>query len=254
MKIVNQEDLDMMLLDVLGQGKEGVLLHDEKNVYKFFREITDLSLTEKERKLIILDGILPENFTGPKSLIYKNNEFSGYTMDYIKDSINLLEFSIRPNTDKSKVKDILLKVSDSLKRLHNLDENIIVGDLNPRNILVDKTYTPHIIDVDSFKINGYICNCYPLFLRVYLGNRDIPLKLSKETDKLCLSLIGMVLQFLKNLDSIGVEEYEEKANHNTLLKELYPYFRYLKEYDKTSFPDVMYLDELFEKTLIKKYN
>ena len=49
-----------------------------------------------------------------------------------------------------------------------------------------------------------------------------------------------------------VEEYEEKANHNTLLKELYPYFRYLKEYDKTSFPDVMYLDELFEKTLIKK--
>ena len=54
MKIVNQEELDMMLLDVLGQGKERVLLHDEKNVYKFFREITDLSLAEKERKLIIL--------------------------------------------------------------------------------------------------------------------------------------------------------------------------------------------------------
>ena len=160
-------------------------------------------------------------------------------MDYIKDSINLLEFSIRTNTDKSKVKDILLKVSDSLKKLHNLDENIIVGDLNPRNILVDKTYTPHIIDVDSFKINGYLCNCYPLFLRVYLGNRDIPLKITKETDKLCL-------------DSIGVEEYEEKTNNNTLLKELYPYFRYLKEYDKTSFSDVMYLDELFEKNSYKK--
>ena len=127
-----------------------------------------------------------------------------------------------------------------------------MGDLNPRNILVDKTYTPYIIDVDSFKINGYLCNCCPLFLRVYLGNRDISLKISKETDKLSLSLIGMVLPFLKNLDSIGVEEYEEKANHNTLLKELYPYFRYLKEYDKTSFPDVMYLDELVEKTLIKK--
>ena len=38
MKIVNQEDLDMMLLDVLGQGKEGVLLHDEKNVYKFLEK------------------------------------------------------------------------------------------------------------------------------------------------------------------------------------------------------------------------
>ena len=62
----------------------------------------------------------------------------------------------------------------------------------------------------------------------------------------------MVLPFLKNLDSIGVEEYEEKTNNNTLLKELYPYFRYLKEYDKTSFPDVMYLDELFEKNSYKK--
>ena len=41
-------------------------------------------------------------------------------------------------------------------------------------------------------------------------------------------------------------------NNNTLLKELYPYFRYLKEYDKTSFPDVMYLDELFEKNSYKK--
>lgn len=252
MEIINQEDLDMMLLDVLGQGQEGVLLHDEKNVYKFFREITDLSLAEKESKLIILDGILPENFTGPKSLIYKNNEFSGYTMDYIKNSINLLEYSIRTNTDKGKVKDILLKVSDSLKKLHNLDENIIVGDLNPRNILVDKTYTPHIIDVDSFKINGYLCNCYPLFLRVYLGNRDIHFNISKETDKLCLALIGMVLPFFKNLDSIGIEEYEEKADSNTFLKELYPYFRYLKEYDKTTFPDVMYLDEMVNKTLIKK--
>lgn len=252
MKIINQEDLDMMLLDVLGQGQEGVLLHDEKNVYKFFREITDLSLAEKESKLIILDGILPENFTGPKSLIYKNNEFSGYTMDYIKDSINLLEYSIRTNTDKSKVKDILLKVSDSLKKLHNLDENIIVGDLNPRNILVDKKYTPHIIDVDSFKINGYLCNCYPLFLRVYLENRDIYFNISKETDKLCLVLIGMVLPFFKNLDSIGIDEYEEKADSNTFLKELYPYFRYLKEYDKTTFPDVMYLDEMVNKTLIKK--
>mgnify|MGYP006405707811 CR=1 FL=1 len=45
---------------------------------------------------------------------------------------------------------------------------------------------------------------------------------------------------------------KEKTNNNTLLKELYPYFRYLKEYDKTSFPDVMYLDELFEKNSYKK--
>ena len=44
----------------------------------------------------------------------------------------------------------------------------------------------------------------------------------------------------------------KKKNNNTLLKELYPYFRYLKEYDKTSFPDVMYLDELFEKNSYKK--
>ena len=62
----------------------------------------------------------------------------------------------------------------------------------------------------------------------------------------------MVLPFFKNLDSIGIEEYEEKANSNTFLKELYPYFRYLKEYDKTTFPDVMYLDEMVNKTLIKK--
>ena len=51
---------------------------------------------------------------------------------------------------------------------------------------------------------------------------------------------------------ITASPYEEKTNNNTLLKELYPYFRYLKEYDKTSFPDVMYLDELFEKNSYKK--
>ena len=74
------------------------------------------------------------------------------------------------------------------------------------------------------------------------GGQYIPETLMSEIHK-----IEEAYEFYKNDQAFNDEL-------NTLLKELYPYFRYLKEYDKTSFPDVMYLDELFEKTLIKKYN
>ena len=60
---------------------------------------------------------------------------------------------------------------------------------------------------------------------------------------------GLVTE-VKNLYNQGIRS---KAIETGIgYKELYPYFRYLKEYDKTSFPDVMYLDELFEKNSYKK--
>ncbi len=110
----------------------------EKNIHNLLlmRERSDL---DKLKELAL-----------PTALISVENKIVGYMMPYIK-GITLEDFLHNPNIpDSSKV-----SVFEQLAHLIcNLPNDVFIGDLHARNILIDFEYKIHLIDIDGFSLSG----------------------------------------------------------------------------------------------------
>ena len=184
----------MKELDINKEYNNGGSLYLEDGyLYKVYDEISYFR-DEKERNIkFLMNNSIPNT---PKiyKMLYKNNEFNGYVMEYIEGSMTFREGMKQEISFSDKIKAIL-DVYETLKVLHSY--GICIGDIHLSNFLY-KDGHGYVIDLDEIR--------YPednfKFRERYLVKESIKSVPSKQasfiTDniKVCICC----LSFLYNID------------------------------------------------------
>lgn len=184
----------MKELDINKEYNNGGSLYLEDGyLYKVYDEISYFR-DEKERNIkFLMNNSIPNT---PKiyKMLYNNNEFNGYVMEYIDGSMTFRDGMKQEISFSDKIKAIL-DVYETLKVLHSY--NICIGDIHLSNFLY-KDGHGYVIDLDEIR--------YPednfKFRERYLVKESIKSVPSKQasfiTDniKVCICC----LSFLYNID------------------------------------------------------
>ena len=184
----------MKELDINKEYNNGGSLYLEDGyLYKVYDEISYFR-EEKERNIkFLMNNSIPNT---PKiyKMLYKNNEFNGYVMEYIEGTMTFRDGMKQEISFSDKIKAIL-DVYTTLKVLHSY--GICIGDIHLSNFLY-KDKHGYVIDLDEIR--------YPednfKFRERYLVKESIKSVPSKQasfiTDniKVCICC----LSFLYNID------------------------------------------------------
>lgn len=114
-------------------------------------------------KLMISKKIDCDGVCFPIAILYNNkDEFIGFLMDKAQGKelqkclfIPQLLKKYFPDWKKKDTVQLCITILKKLKYLH--DRNIILGDINPNNILVVSPDEVYFVDTDSYQIEGYPC-------------------------------------------------------------------------------------------------
>ncbi|MDY5873406.1 MAG: hypothetical protein SPK36_01230 [Bacilli bacterium] len=171
----------------------GSLYLEDGYLYKVYDEISYFR-DEKERNIKFLMSNSIPNTPKIYKMLYKNNEFNGYVMEYIEGAMTFRDGMKQEISFSDKIKAIL-DVYETLKVLHSY--NICIGDIHLSNFLY-KDGHGYVIDLDEIR--------YPednfKFRERYLVKESIKSVPSKQasfiTDniKVCICC----LSFLYNID------------------------------------------------------
>jgi len=225
---------------------ESQLYHDNKKVYKIFYECPKYKLEKKERKIELLnEGPKLPHVVMPIDKLVRDCRFAGYTMKYIYDSIPLYDIKKR-NPDYKLLFKIISTISKNLQTIHSDSRNIMVGDLNFNNIILDKWFNPYFIDFDSCKIDSLENENIPAILWGYFQTRNIKIPITNQnTDKISLLLSVLDIIFEKDISYITTYEYDKKAEYIKSLTNMKSIVLEMKKARKI--PSVPYVHELIDK-------
>lgn len=241
MEILDIRDIDFSKLEMLDIfSSESTLYFYDKLIYKLYDDLPLDTLKRKREKMYLLnqgennfDAVIPSILIQNRDLMY------GCAMEYIKNSKSLIKYK------KSEMFILLLyAVSLSLKKIHSDPRNIVVGDLHFNNILIDEKWHHHFVDFDSVMIDGIKEDRLPRNLMDYVSNRgNFKYEVSPKTDKLCMFLSILNALFGKDIDSISMNEYDEKAETLYTLKNMRNLVLDVKN-NSSGILEVPYLSEL----------
>ena len=139
-----------------GEGRILLIDSQKDKVAKIYHTGIKPITEERFKHLMKLNKSI---FIIPNELILQKNTIIGYTMEYAGTDFFPLSscfsknFCLRMNINNSTKIKIAKKLIDAVKIAHNKD--IIIGDLNQYNILVNKKAEIKLIDTDSYKTPGY---------------------------------------------------------------------------------------------------
>lgn len=153
------------LLSKVSSGGEGIIYTtDIPNVVAKIYKPQKVDRAKFEKlKLMMTKNINCPGVCFPIALLYNTKgEFVGYLMNKAK-GIELQKgiFIPRllqkhfPNWKKKDTVQLCITILKKFKYLH--DRNIILGDINPNNILVVSPTEVYFVDTDSYQIEGYPC-------------------------------------------------------------------------------------------------
>lgn len=171
----------------------GSLYLEDGYLYKVYDEISYFR-EEKERNIKFLMSNSIPNTPKIYKMLYKNNEFNGYVMEYIEGAMTFRDGMKQEISFSDKIKAIL-DVYETLKVLHSY--NICIGDIHLSNFLY-KDGHGYVIDLDEIRYPEDIFK----FRERYLVKESIKSVPSKQasfiTDniKVCICC----LSFLYNID------------------------------------------------------
>lgn len=156
----------VLLKETLGSGGEGYVYatDDEQIVAKIYKK-EKLTLEKYEKlKLMVSKKIKCDGICYPISILYNDvNEFIGYTMPKAKGK-ELKNFlfipkkvfqSRNPDWTRKDLVQLTITILEKIEFLHK--RNIILGDINPFNILVVSPTEVYFVDVDSYQVEGFPC-------------------------------------------------------------------------------------------------
>lgn len=113
-----------------------------------------------EQKIKELSALSFKNIIKPEDILLdQNNNNIGYTMSYIKDTLNLCQlfpraFRDRNSLDHQTILNLIRHMQETIQHCHK--NNVLIVDLNELNFLVDKTFKScYFIDVDSYQTPHY---------------------------------------------------------------------------------------------------
>ena len=155
-------------------------------------------------------GLLGEGqFAVPRNIVTEavSADIVGFAMENLGDcpSIDGLGYQAGAGYRESKglrlddkqAVDLLYLIAEGLDKLHK--SNIVIGDLNPSNILVSpKSRKPLFVDLDSSQIEGFTCPAYSAdYLDPHVSgaarNADNSYKYNIASDIFSLAVIGYEL-------------------------------------------------------------
>lgn len=151
---------------LLGEGGEGRVYEIEGQPTRVAKIFDKDSRTEHRRSkldLMLSRGLSREGVAFPiATLATTDGDFLGYIMP--RASGRELQRTVTnpgrfrkayPTWTKSDLVDVCVSFLEKVSYLHSL--NILVGDINPKNVMVDSSKVVWIIDADSWQLEGYPC-------------------------------------------------------------------------------------------------
>jgi DNA-binding helix-hairpin-helix protein with protein kinase domain len=149
----------------LGTGGEAaVYLTNTPYVAKIYKKDNITARKYEKIQLMLSKNIDCEGICYPVEIIYNSKrEFVGYLMPQAKgQELQKSVFGPKPlflkkfpNWKKRDTVELCVTVLEKIKYLH--DRNIIMGDINPSNILVVSPKEVYFVDTDSYQIEEYPC-------------------------------------------------------------------------------------------------
>lgn len=152
------------LLDKIAEGGEGVLYRTNTEfIAKIYlpRSITQRKL--EKIKLMMKKRIVYEGICYPVGMLYNTaNEFVGILLPRAEGKELQKSLFIKPlllkNFPNWKKRDTVELCLNILRKISFLNEhNIILGDINPSNILVKSPKEVYFVDTDSYQIEDFPC-------------------------------------------------------------------------------------------------
>ena len=155
---------DILLLDKIAAGGEGVIYRtNTPYVAKIYNQEKITARKLKKLELMLSKKVECEGICYPVDIIYNQyNEFIGYLMPVAKGKELQKSIFITPLMRKNfptwKKRDLVELTVTILKKIKYLnDMNIIMGDINPMNILVVSSKEVYFVDTDSYQIQDFPC-------------------------------------------------------------------------------------------------
>lgn len=156
----------LVLGELLGEGGEGSVFTvrgDESRVVKIFDKDHRTEHRKAKLELLILHELESQGIGFPTNIVTNGDgDFVGYAMP--RASGKELQATIMrparfrrvyPTWTKADLVDVCVSFLEKVAYLHSL--NILLGDINPKNLMVDEHKNVWIIDADSWQVEGYPC-------------------------------------------------------------------------------------------------
>lgn len=152
------------LLNEIGKGGEGAVYKTNTQYIAkiYFANKITRRIAEKI-KLMISRKVIFEGICFPvEILLNAHNEFVGYLMP--KASGHQLQKTMFlksllqkyfPNFKKRDMIELCITILKKIEFLHSI--NVILGDINPNNILVVSPKEVYFVDTDSYQVEGFPC-------------------------------------------------------------------------------------------------
>lgn len=161
---IGNDTTTLTLTQRLGSGGEGDIYRTNTPLLaKIYKKQKNTTHKKAKLELMIQKSLNHESICFPvATLSNEQNEFVGYLMPEahgheLSRSAFLLPLLKKKFPDWKKVNTVKLCLSilRVIKYLHS--RNIIVGDINPNNILVESDQKVYFVDTDSYQIEDYPC-------------------------------------------------------------------------------------------------
>lgn len=161
---VKADNQVILLGKELGKGGEGSIFEtNTPYVAKIYKSERITQRRYAKLKLMISKKIAFKGICYPVSIIYnQNDEFVGYLMPRangkeIQRSIFIKPLLMKnfPNWKKIDTVKLCITILEKIKYLN--ERNIILGDINPANILVVSPNEVYFVDTDSYQIGEFPC-------------------------------------------------------------------------------------------------
>lgn len=225
-------------------SSESAIYHDNKMVYKIYRNFSFRELIEREIHVDETSKVTNLRVAAPLAKLYDNGFFCGCTMAY-KKGIILSEYEKTHSIEE--LKDKLIDVSLELEEIHRNRKKIVLGDINYNNVMIDEENNDFsFIDFDGVGIKRLepMTISAPLF--EYLENRCIDYQGKQNYDRLAYLLAFYQTVFHKSIDEVSEDEFEIKTDELPFLNRSRYDFKVLKKKNKTV-KDMPYFHEVFSK-------
>ncbi|UIP57161.1 hypothetical protein DSM26151_00140 [Agromyces marinus] len=154
----------LVLGALLGEGGEGSVYEVDGNAVVKIFDKDHLTRHRKEKiELLVGRSLRAQGLCIPSAIVRnKQGEFVGYVMpkasgrEFQRTIFNKRKFEREfPNWRKVDLVDICISFLEKVQYLHSM--NVIVADINPKNLMVDEKKNVFIIDADSWQLEGYPC-------------------------------------------------------------------------------------------------
>lgn len=152
------------LLKELAAGGEGIIYSTNTHyVAKIYKKENNTKRKYEKIKLMLTKSIDCDGICTPVDALYNaQKEFVGYLMPKasgkeLQKSIFIKPLFMKnfPDWKKRDTVELCVTILEKIKYLH--DRNIIMGDINPNNILVVSPKKVYFVDSDSYQIEDFPC-------------------------------------------------------------------------------------------------